>query len=173
MNWWWNDVFSLELQGLIFRKNLVHVSRKMSHFSFHISLIQKCILSLHISHITFNVKIYNFSFTFIFCILLLIFCTVKCDLWSGKCEMRTTFHVYQMPNVICETNMKREFNFWKNALLHVRSEKGQESWVNHAETQRTGRLSESCWNSKGRKGSANYVETQRAERLCESCSISD
>ena len=23
----------------------------------------------------------------------------------------------QMPNVICETNMKHEFNFWKNALL--------------------------------------------------------
>ena len=27
-----------------------------------------------------------------------------------------------MPNVICETNMKREFNFWKNALQEGRKE---------------------------------------------------
>ena len=31
--------------------------------------------------------------------------------------MRITFHNSQMPNVICETNMMCEFNFWKNALL--------------------------------------------------------
>ena len=30
--------------------------------------------------------------------------------------MSITNHNSQMPNVICETNMKREFNFWKNAL---------------------------------------------------------
>ena len=31
--------------------------------------------------------------------------------------MRITFHVSQMPNVICETNMKREFKFSKNVPL--------------------------------------------------------
>ena len=31
--------------------------------------------------------------------------------------MRITNHNSQMANVISETNIKREFNFWKNALL--------------------------------------------------------
>ena len=31
--------------------------------------------------------------------------------------MRITFHISQMPNVICETNMKREFKFSKNLPL--------------------------------------------------------
>ena len=30
--------------------------------------------------------------------------------------MRLTFHISQMPNVICETNMKRDFIFSKNGL---------------------------------------------------------
>ena len=58
----------------------------------------------------------NPSFTYISYILLCISCCVKCDLRSEKCEMSITNHNSQMPNVICETNMKREFNFWKNAL---------------------------------------------------------
>ena len=42
--------------GARFSKNLIHVARKISHFTLHISLIQKCTLSLHISHILFQVS---------------------------------------------------------------------------------------------------------------------
>ena len=112
LNFWKNA-----LLGLIFRKIefTFHAKCHISHFTYHSSKNVFFHFTFLISHLMF--KIYNFSFTFIFCILLLIFCTVKCDLWSGKCEMRITNHNSQMANVISETNMKREFSFWKNALL--------------------------------------------------------
>ena len=62
-----------------FSKNWAHARFHISHFTYHSSKNVKSTFT----YITFNVS--NVSFTFISCILLFIFCTVKCDLWSGKC----------------------------------------------------------------------------------------
>ena len=42
--------------------------------------------------------------------------------------MRLTFHISQMPNVICETNMERDFIFSKNGLLECYIVRRDESW---------------------------------------------
>ena len=108
-----------QLSGGHFLKIGIHVSRKFSHFTFLKSLFQKCMLSFHISQITFHVSHFKFHFYTNILHFTLKSWSVKWDLWNGKCEMRITFHVSQMPNVICETNMKREFKFSKNVLLQM------------------------------------------------------
>ena len=66
----------------------------------------------HLTFLTSHFKFYilNFSFTCISCILHFITCSVKL-------ESHFTFPISPIPNVICGTNMKREFHFLKNALL--------------------------------------------------------
>ena len=104
-------------QGQIFRKFGItfHAKFHTSHFSNHFSKIVNSHFTFLKSHFMFHFL--NFTSTSISCILLCISWSVKWDLWNGKCEMRITFHVSHMPNVICETNMKREFKFSKNLPL--------------------------------------------------------
>ena len=78
------------------------------------------------SHFMFHIS--NFTFTSISCILLFISWSVKWDLWFVKWEMRITFHISQMTNVICETNMKREFKFSKNVPQHTLFVSGPKAW---------------------------------------------
>ena len=64
------------------------------------------------THIMFYIS--NLNFGSISCLLLEVQNEI-CEM--AKCDMRITFHVTQMPNVICEKNMKHEFNFSKNVPL--------------------------------------------------------
>ena len=57
------------------------------------------------SHFSYDISHFK-SLVYIYSYILFISCCVK---WI-------TNHNSQLPNVICETDMKREYNFWKNAL---------------------------------------------------------
>ena len=71
---------------------------------------------MNISHFTFLKS--HFILHYVHLLLHILHFTLH-DLWNGKWEMRLTFHISQMPNVICETNMKRDFNFSKNDPLDL------------------------------------------------------
>ena len=92
--------------GAHFSKNLIHVSRKISHFSLHISIIEKCIISLHISHITFHVS--HFKSLIYIHILHFTLYILLCEVWSVKWEMWNKNHKTQFPDAKCDLWNKRE-----------------------------------------------------------------
>ena len=96
----WTQFFEKLAPGAHFSKNLIHVPRKISHFSLHISIIKKCIISLHISHITFHVS--HFKSLIYIHILHFTLYILLCEVWSVKWEMWNENHKSQFPDGKCD-----------------------------------------------------------------------
>ena len=103
---------SLVSTGAHFSKNWIHISHKISQFTFHKSLFQKCVTSFHISQITFLISHFLHTW-FTTSASYFVFYThiFKCEMWSVICEVRNENHISHFTDPKCDLWNKHEMWF--------------------------------------------------------------
>ena len=79
--------------GAHFSKNLIHVSREISQFTFHISLIENCAWTSLTSYFSNHISYY---FMYIFCFISCILLFIMCEMGNVKWDSHFTFLRCQM-----------------------------------------------------------------------------